>query len=378
MRVAARLELTEDQRRQVERYAQSRSTPVRVAQRAKVVLLAGDGKQNKEIAQILSVAPAMAARWRQRFAERGVAGIERDAPRSGRAPIIPTETVQAVVRKTTQETPPAATHWSTRRMAREVGISEASVRRIWRRHGLKPHRLRSFKLSTDPHFAEKLEDVVGLYLNPPEHALVLSLDEKSQIQALDRTQPGLPMKRGRAQTMTHNLKRHGATTLFAALNTLDGTVIGTCMQRHTHEEWLKFLRLVDRQTPPAKDLHLIVDNYATHKHPEVQAWLGQHPRFYIHFTPTSASWANMVERLFRDLTEQRIRRGVFRSVPELVEAIEDYLAHHNRRPKPFIWTAKATDIPEKVKRARAALPPSITSLSCDARHEDHRPFRLSD
>jgi transposase len=300
--------------------------------------------------------------------ERGVAGIEHDAPRPGRTPTISVETVQAIVRKTTQETPPNATHWSTRRMARAMGVSEATVRRIWRRHGLKPHRLRSFKLSTDPRFAEKLEDVVGLYLNPPEHALVLSLDEKSQIQALDRTQPGLPLKRGRAQTMTHDYKRHGTTTLFAALNTLDGTVIGTCMQQHTHQEWLKFLRLIDRQTPKGKELHLIADNYATHKHPTVQAWLARHPRFHVHYTPTSASWLNMVERFFRAITEDRIRRGVFRSVPELVAAIEDYLAHHNRQPKPFIWTAKATDILEKVKRARAALQPQIPATSYDALH----------
>jgi transposase len=368
MRVAVQIQLTEDQRRQLERYAHSRTSPVRVVGRARVVLLAGEGKQNKEIAQILSVPPAMAARWRLRFAERGLAGIEHDAPRPGRAPTISAETVQAIVRKTTQETPPDATHWSTRSMARVMDVSEATVRRIWRRHGLKPHRLRSFKLSTDPRFAEKLEDVVGLYLNPPAHALVLSLDEKSQIQALDRTQPGLPLKQGRAQTLTHDYKRHGTTTLFAALNTLDGTVIGTCMQRHTHGEWLKFLRLIDRQTPPTKDLHLIVDNYATHKHPTVQAWLARHPRFHVHFTPTSASWANMVERFFRDLTEQRIRRGVFRSVPDLIEAIEDYLSHHNRQPKPFIWTAKAADILEKVKRARAAMPPKITSSSNDALH----------
>jgi transposase len=368
MRVAVQIQLTEDQRRQLERYAHSRTSPVRVVGRARVVLLAGEGKQNKEIAQILSVPSAMAARWRLRFAERGLAGIEHDAPRPGRAPTISAETVQAIVRKTTQETPPDATHWSTRSMARVMDVSEATVRRIWRRHGLKPHRLRSFKLSTDPRFAEKLEDVVGLYLNPPAHALVLSLDEKSQIQALDRTQPGLPLKQGRAQTLTHDYKRHGTTTLFAALNTLDGTVIGTCMQRHTHGEWLKFLRLIDRQTPPTKDLHLIVDNYATHKHPTVQAWLARHPRFHVHFTPTSASWANMVERFFRDLTEQRIRRGVFHSVPDLIEAIEDYLSHHNRQPKPFIWTAKAADILEKVKRARAAMPPKITSSSNDALH----------
>jgi transposase len=240
-------------------------------------------------------------------------------------------------------------------MAREVGISEASVRRIWRRHGLKPHRLRSFKLSNDPEFAEKLRDIVGLYLNPPKRALVLSLDEKSQIQALDRTQPGLPLARGRCQTMTHDYKRHGTTTLFAALSTLDGTVIGTCMKRHTHKEWLQFLRLIDRQTPKSRALHLIADNYATHKHPAVRDWLARHPRFHLPVTPTRASWLNMVERFFRDLTVNRLRRGIFRDVIELVTAIEDYVDDHNENPKPFIWTTAATDILEKVKRARKTL-----------------------
>lgn len=365
MRVAPRVDLTGEQPGQLERYAHSRSAPVRVVQPAKVVLLASEGKQNTEIAQILSVAPAMAARWRQRFLKGGVAGIERDAPRPGRTPTISAETVQALVRKTTQELPPNATQWSTRSMARATGVSEATVRRIWRRHGLKPHRVRSFKLSTDPHFAEQLEDVVGLYLNPPEHALVLSLDEKSQIQALDRTQPGLPLKKGRAQTMTHDYKRHGTTTLFAALNTLDGTVIGTCMKRHPHEDWLKFLRLIDRQTPPEKELHLIVDNYSTHKHPDVQAWLERHPRLHVHFTPTSASWTNMVERFFRDLTEQRIRRGVFRSVPELVQAIEEYLAHHNRQPSPSSGRRKPLT---SSKKSSAPGRSCITDDFCDALH----------
>ena len=240
-------------------------------------------------------------------------------------------------------------------MARASGVSAATVRRIWQKHGLKPHRVKTFKLSNDPRFAEKLEDVVGLYLNPPEHAIVLSLDEKTQIQALDRTQPGLPLKKGRGETMTHDYKRHGTTTLFAALNTLDGTVIGTCMKQHRHEEWLKFLRLIDRETPPDRELHLIVDNYSAHKHPDVAAWLERHPRFHVHFTPTSASWANMVERFFRDITGQRLRRGVFRSVAELEQAIADYLHHHNQQPKPFIWTASASDILEKVKRGRATL-----------------------
>jgi transposase len=264
------------------------------------------------------------------------------------------EAVLAVIEKTTRQKPPNRTHWSTRTMAAAAGISEASVRRIWRAHGLKPHRLDTFKLSNDPRFAEKLEEIVGLYLDPPEHAIVLSLDEKSQIQALDRTQPGLPMKKGRAQTMTHDSKRHGTTTLFAALNTLDGTVIADCMERHRHQEWLRFLRLIDRRTPKDKQLHLIVDNYATHKHPDVLQWVARHKRFHFHFTPTSSSWLNMVERFFRDITQNQLRRGVFTSVEELQKAIFDYVKQHNSQPKPFIWTAKANDILEKVKRGKAA------------------------
>jgi transposase len=355
MRIAPKISLTDEQRAELARYARGRKVSVRLSQRAKMVLLAEEGRQNKEIALTLATAAPTVARWRLRFLQRGIAGIEKDAPRPGRKPTLSPATVQAIIRKTTQESPPQATHWSTRTMAKATGVSAASVRRIWRRHGLKPHRTKSFKLSNDHQFAEKLEDVVGLYLNPPEHALVLSLDEKTQIQALDRTQPGLPLKKGRCQTMTHDYKRHGTTTLFAALNTLDGTVIGTCMKQHTHQEWLTFLRLIDRQTPKGKELHLIADNYATHKHPTVQAWLARHPRFHIHFTPTSASWLNMVERFFRAITDDRVRRGVFHSVAELERAIQEYVEQHNQQPKPFIWTAKAADILEKVKRARAAL-----------------------
>ncbi len=240
-------------------------------------------------------------------------------------------------------------------MAAAAGLSEKSVRRIWHKHGLKPHLSRTFKVSNDPEFAEKLEAIVGLYLNPPEHAIVLCADEKSQIQALDRTQPGLPLKKGRCGTMTHDYKRNGTATLFAAMSTLDGSVISICDDRHRHQEWLKFLRVIDDQTPADKQLHLIADNYATHKHPKVQKWLARHPRFHMHFTPTSSSWLNMVERFFRDLTEQRLRRGIFRDVEELITAIGDYIDKHNDNPKPFVWTAKAADILEKVKRARAVL-----------------------
>jgi transposase len=292
------------------------------------------------------------ARWRERYAESGLEGIERDLPRG--APPVKVN-VQKLVDLTTQATPEAATHWSTRRMAAELGVHATTVLRHWQALGLKPHIVRGFKVSRDPQFVEKLEDIVGLYMSPPEHALVLCCDEKSQVQALDRTQPGLPMKKGRAQTMTHDYKRHGTTTLFTALNVLNGQVIGQCQQRHTHIEWLQFLRQIERQTPKDKTLHLIADNYATHKHPMVQQWLNQRPRFQMHFTPTSASWLNMVERFFRDLTCERLRRGVFTSVPELVAAINEYIAHHNAQPKPFIWTKSARDILQKVIRANRRL-----------------------
>jgi transposase len=355
MRVAPPLTLTAKTHDELVRLARGRRVPVRVAERARIVLLAAAGSQNIEIAEQLGVMPRTAARWRERFLAQGVAGIVKDAPRAGRKPRIAAQTIQTIVTKTTIERPKDATHWSTRRMAREVGVSEKTVRRTWKMHGLKPHLVKTFKLSNDEQFAEKLEDVIGLYLSPPEHALVFSVDEKSQIQALDRTQPGLPLKRGRVATMTHDYKRNGTTTLFAALNTLDGSVIGACMKRHRHDEWIKFLRLIDKQTPPELEIHLIADNYATHKHPKVQRWLGRHKRFQMHFTPTGASWLNMVERLFRDLTVNRLRRSAFRSEAELIATIMEHLADHNKEPKPFIWTAKASDILEKVARAQKVL-----------------------
>ena len=319
------------------------------------MLLAADGKQDLEIAAAIGISNQKAARWRKRFLKLGLVGLEKDAPRPGRTPTITLAKVQEVVRKTTQEKPGNATQWSTRMMADAVGLSEKSVRRIWHKHGLKPHLSRTFKVSNDPQFAEKLEAIVGLYLNPPEHAIVLCVDEKSQIQALDRTQPGLPLKKGRCGTMTHDYKRNGTATLFAAMSTLDGSVISMCDDRHRHQEWLKFLRVIDDVTPPSKELYLIADNYATHKHPKVQRWLKRHPRFHMYFTPTSSSWLNMVERFFRDLTEQRLRRGIFRDVEELIMAIGEYIDRHNDKPKPFVWTAKAVDILEKVKRARTVL-----------------------
>jgi transposase len=352
VRVATRIVLSNEEREKLRALVRSRRTSVRLAQRARIVLLAAEGAQNKDIARELSVGRVQVSRWRERYAEAGLAGIERDLPRG--APPVKVD-VARLVELTTQGKPEAATHWSTRTMAAKLGVSAASVSRHWRANGLKPHLVRGFKVSRDPKFVEKLEDIVGLYLSPPEHALVLCCDEKSQVQALDRTQPGLPLKKGRAATMTHDYKRNGTTTLFAALNVLDGQVIAQCQQRHRHTEWLKFLKKIDRETPKDKALHLICDNYATHKHPKVIEWLAKHPRFHVHFTPTSASWLNMVERFFRDITTERLRRGVFTSVPELIAAIDAYIAHHNTQPKPFIWTKSARDILEKVIRANRRL-----------------------
>lgn len=355
MRVAPKVDLTPEQKTTLDAWASGRKTAVRLAERARIVLRAAAGQQDAQIAGELSMTAKKVARWRRRFLTYGLQGLEKDAPRPGRTPSIAAATVAEVVRLTTQDKPANATHWSTRTMAAATGISDSSVLRIWHAHGLKPHRVETFKVSNDPHFADKLEAIVGLYLNPPEHALVLCVDEKSQIQALDRTQPGLPLKRGRAGTMTHDYKRYGTTTLFAAMNAASGKVISLCQQRHRHQEWLKFLRLLDVATPAGKQVHLIADNYSTHKHEKVQRWLNRHPRFHLHFTPTSSSWLNMVERFFRDLTENRLRRGVFRSVLELIDALDEFVDQHNEHPKPFIWTAKATDILAKVLRAKAAL-----------------------
>lgn len=352
MRVAPEIVLTEDERAELMKLTSSRLTSVRLSQRARIVLLAAEGMQNLQIAEHLGVGRIQVARWRGRYAEMRFAGIERDLPRG--APPKKVELAH-LVELTTQSKPETATHWSSRKMAAKLGVHATTISRHWKAAGLKPHIMRGFKVSRDPKFVEKLEDIVGLYMAPPEHALVLCCDEKSQVQALDRTQPGLPLKKGRAATMTHDYKRNGTTTLFAALNVLDGQVIGQCQQRHTHAEWLKFLKKIDRETPKDKTLHLIADNYATHKHPVVQEWLAKHPRFVMHFTPTSASWLNMVERFFRDITTERLRRGVFTSVPELITAIDQYIAHHNTDPKPFIWTKSARDILQKVIRANSRL-----------------------
>ena len=352
VRVAPEIVLSDQEHAVLDDLSRSKLTSVRLALRARIVLLAAQGLQNKDIALALEVGRIQVSRWRERYLACGLEGIERDLPRGAPPRKV---NVARLVEITTQSKPEAATHWSTRTMAEQLGVSAASVSRHWRANGLKPHLVRGFKVSRDPKFAEKLEDIVGLYTSPPEHALVLCCDEKSQVQALDRTQPGLPMKKGRAGTMTHDYKRNGTTTLFAALNVLDGHVIGQCQQRHTHVEWLKFLRQIDRETPKGKTLHLIADNYATHKHPVVQDWLAKHTRFKMHFTPTSASWLNMVERFFRNITTERLQRGVFTSVPELTRAIDEYVAHHNLKPKPFIWTKSARDILQKVIRANSRL-----------------------
>ena len=356
MRIALPIELSDGDRGWLQAMVRSALTPQRLVERCLVVLLAADGKRNEQIAAELGFSENKVGRWRLRFAKSGRAGIEHDAPGRGRKPSYPNEVRQMLVRKTTRGTPPGQTHWSRTTMAKAMQLSPSTVGRVWREHGLKPHLTRTFKVSNDPRFAEKLEDIVGLYLAMPEHAIVLCCDEKSQVQALDRTQPGLPLKKGRAGTMTHDYVRHGTTTLFAALNVADGQVIAQCQARHRHQEWPKFLQQLDRETPADRDLHLILDNYATHKHPKVQAWLAKRPRFHLHFTPTSASWLNMVERFFRDLTEKRLRRGVFHSVAHLVAVLEEYLAHYNNDPTPFVWTAKANDILMKVKRARRKVP----------------------
>ena len=355
MRIAQPLTLTPEQRATLVRWSRGRSTPARLVLRAKIVLLAADGLMNKDIALELATDPNTVGRWRNRVARHGLVGIEEDAPRGGRKPIKRLKLAPKIVKKTTTEKPSDATHWSTRSLAKALKIDKSMVQRVWAANGLKPHRTQTFKVSNDPRFAEKLVDIVGLYLNPPDNALVLCADEKSQIQALDRTQPSLPMYPGRCATLTHDYKPNGTTTLFAAIELAQGRLIGTCMSRHRHQEWIKFLKLIDAQTPAELELHIIADNYATHKHPKVHKWLARHKRFHMHFTPTSSSWLNLIERWFRDLTDKCIRRGAFADVPELIQTITDYIDAHNKDPRSITWTAKAETILEKVRRARATL-----------------------
>jgi transposase len=352
---AAAVHCDKNQRARLEHLEGSGATPQKVALRARIVLRAADGKANVSIARELGVSRPTVLLWRERFASAGVPGIMADAPRPGRKKALTLEKVRAVVEATLHAKPPGQTHWSTREMAKAQGISRMAVQRIWNQHNLQPHCVETFKLSRDKHFVEKLRDVVGLYLSPPDKALVLSVDEKSQIQALDRTQPGLPLKKGRCGTMTHDYKRHGTTTLFAALNMLDGKVIGECMPRHRSKEFVKFLGTIDKNTPAEMNLHLIVDNYSTHKSPPVKRWLKRHPRFHLHFIPTSSSWLNMIERWFRNITDKAIRRGVFKSVEALIAAIHEYLAAHNADPKIFTWTKDADTILAKIVKCKEAL-----------------------
>ena len=345
------LPMNAEDKRQLEAWVRSPATPQNVVLRSRICLLAHEHISNRQISLKLGTTRPTVIHWRKRFAEDGPSALEHRRSRADTRALT-AEQVKLIVDTTLHTKPKDATHWSTRTLASQLGYSHTTICRVWDRHGLQPHRVRTFKLSNDKHFVEKLNDVVGLYLNPPDKALVFCVDEKSQIQALDRNQPGLPLKRGRCGTMTHDYVRHGTTTLFAALNVLDGSIIGQCFNRHRHEEFLKFLRQVDRQTPSGLDLHLIVDNYATHKHPVVKQWIEKHPRFHLHFTPTSSSWLNLVERWFAEITRKRIRRGVFTSVADLINAIEDYIAHNNISPKPFVWTKRADEILQKVRRCK--------------------------
>jgi transposase len=334
------------------------NTPQQTVTRCRVALMARKGLRGEDIAQALGISRSMVVRWQQRYRNWGVEGLLYIQPGRGRRPTYTPEQIHEVVTKTSTTRPEGMTHWSTRTMAKAVGMSSETVRRIWQEHGLKPHLVNTFKVSNDKNFEKKLTDVVGLYLNPPEKALVICVDEKSQIQALDRTQPGLPLKKGRSGTMTHDYKRNGTSSLFAALDVLTGSVTGICQSRHRHQEFIRFLNHIDAQYTGDEDLHVILDNYGTHKHPKVLSWLKRHPRFHFHFIQTSSSWLNLVERWFREITEKAIRRGVFPSVKSLENAIGEFMKTWNGDPKPFKWTAQAQPIIEKVKRARAVLPPS--------------------
>jgi transposase len=347
--------ISESDRQELERWVSAHRTPQQVAQRCGIILAAAKGQQDKDIAKSMEINFKTVALWRQRFCREGPDCLWEVAAGRGRKPQFTAGKIEEIINATLQTRPPGATHWSCRTMAKAHGVSKATVNRIWQSHGLQPHRIEPFKLSRDPKFLEKLTDVVGLYLNPPEKALVLCVDEKSQIQALDRTQPGLPLKKGRCGTMTHDYKRNGTTTLFAALELAQGKVIGQCFARHRHQEFLRFLKRLDAEFPVEMKLHLVMDNYGTHKHPRVQSWLQRHPRFVPHFIPTSSSWLNLVERWFGELTGKRIRRGAFVSVADLVAAIEEYLVAWNTNPKPFIWTATVESIMEKLARCKQTL-----------------------
>ena len=357
-RTTAPLELSETQQRELERLVNAPTTPQRVVRRARIVLARAAGRTQLATAAELGVSRPAVIRWERRFSAVGIAGLLKDAPGRGRKSSIAERTKDQLITRATQP-PPNRTRWSVRSMARQVGVSPASVQRIWAANEIKPHLTRTFKLSRDPNFEAKFWDVIGLYLNPPDRALVLCCDEKSHCQALERTQPGLPLGVGHIRTRTHDYTRHGTVTLFAALNYLDGKVLSTTAPRHTNVEWLTFLKKLHRQTPSELALHLIIDNYATHKHPAVRAWLEKHPRMHVHFTPTGSSWLNLVERFFRQLTDDVIRDGSFASVGELVTAINVHLAHHNLKPVPYRWRAQGAAILEKIQRARLAQAKSV-------------------
>jgi transposase len=351
---AAALWIDANQQKRLEQLLRSGKTPQKIVLRARIVLLASQGVPNNAISRQVGASRPTVLLWRGRFAQSGVPGLLRDAKRPGRKRALSAEKVKAVVEATLQTTPPDATHWSIRSMAKAQGLSRMAVQRIWKAHKLQPHRVETFKLSRDPQFVEKVRDVVGLYLNPPDKALILSVDEKSQIQALDRTAPLLPLRPGIPARQSHDYKRHGTTTLFAALNLLNGKVIGECLPRHRSREFIRFLAKIDSETPAGLDLHLIVDNYSTHKSPPVKRWLKRHPRFHLHFIPTSSSWLNLIERWFGEITRKRIRRGTFTSVMQLIKAIESYLKEHNRNPQKFVWTKDAQTILAKINRCKEA------------------------
>jgi transposase len=352
---ASALDLDAHQQKRLAALVRAGKSPQKIVLRARIVLLAGQGISNHAIARQLHTSRPTVLLWRERFTRSGVPGLMRDAKRPGRKRALSADQVKAVLEATLQTTPPNATHWSLRTLAKAQGLSRMAVQRIWKAHKLQPHRVETFKLSRDPQFVEKVRDVVGLYLNPPDKALVLSVDEKSQIQALDRTAPLLPLRPGIPARQSHDYKRHGTTTLFAALSLLDGKVIGECLPRHRSREFIRFLNKIDQETPAELDLHLIVDNYSTHKSPPVKRWLKRHRRFHLHFIPTSSSWLNLVERWFGEITRKRIRRGTFKSVKELITAIDSYLKEHNQDPRKFVWTKDAETILAKVNRCKEAL-----------------------
>jgi transposase len=347
--------VTAADRVRLEAVAANRNSPQKHVWRARIILLTAEGLGTNAVMRGTGRSKSVVWRWQERFMHEGVEGLLRDKTRPPGKPPLDAKVIEGVIGLTAEDPPAEATHWTAGMMAKAVGISVSSVQRIWRAHGLHPHRVRRFKLSKDPEFVPKLRDIVGLYVDPPAHAIVLSVDEKSQIQALDRTQPGLPMKKGRAGTMTHDYKRHGTTTLFAALDVLEGKVIGRCMQRHRHQEFIRFLNAVEAEIPVGKIVHVVLDNYATHKHPKVKAWLARHPRFVFHFTPKSCSWLNAVETLFSRLTRRRLKRGVFRSIVDLQAAINRFLAETNADPKPFVWTAHPDRVIAAVQRGMQAL-----------------------